>query len=106
MPTAVKYPHIDFNDNGTAVIKGTRIKIPLLMASHVAYKLDAEQLQAQYPDLTLGQIHSALAYYYDHKRQIDREIARSLRRADGFFAKAAKSPLRARLQKAKRALRE
>ncbi len=25
--------------------------------------------------LTLGQIHAALSYYYDHQEQIDREIA-------------------------------
>jgi uncharacterized protein (DUF433 family) len=106
MPTAVKYPHIAFDENGTAIIKGTRIKVRVLIATHIAYKLNAEQLQAQYPDLRLGQIHSALAYYYDHKRQVDREIARGLRRADELRAKTENSPLRAHLQKAKRALRE
>jgi hypothetical protein len=29
-----------------------------------------------YPDLNLAQVHSALAYYYDHQDEIDAELAR------------------------------
>ena len=29
------------------------------------------------PHLTLGQVHAALVYYFDHQKAIDREIARA-----------------------------
>ena|SRR5688572_14587389 len=102
MPTVAKYAHITFNASGTAVIKGSRIKVPILIAAHLAYKWDAEQLRIQYPDLTLGQIHSALAYYYDHKEQIDREMRDRLRRVDEHQAKQKDSPLLRRLRRLKR----
>src|SRR5687768_14989712 len=102
MAATVKYPHIGLNAAGTAVIKGTRIKVRLLATVHLAYKWDAEQIQAQYPDLTLGQIHGALAYYYDHKTQIDREIRERQARADEFFDQQPDSPLHRRLRQLKR----
>ena len=48
--------------------------------------------------LTLGQIHSALAYYWDHAEELDREIERSLEFADQLRRSAGPSPLRARLK--------
>ena len=36
----------------------------------------AEQIIVEYPDLNLAQVHSALAYYYDHQDEIDAELAR------------------------------
>jgi hypothetical protein len=37
---------------------------------------DAEEIQDNDPTLTLAQIYSALAYYYDHKEEVDADIAR------------------------------
>jgi hypothetical protein len=31
--------------------------------------------------LTLGEVHAALAYYYDHKDEIDRQISEAAQRA-------------------------
>jgi hypothetical protein len=33
------------------------------------------QRHAQHPELTLGQIYSALAYYWDHQEELDRAIS-------------------------------
>lgn len=30
-----------------------------------------EQMLVQYPSLSLGQVHSAIAYYYDHPDEIE-----------------------------------
>jgi uncharacterized protein (DUF433 family) len=34
-----------------------------------------EDIVAHYPQLTLAEVHAALAYYYDHIEDIRREIA-------------------------------
>jgi len=39
-----------------------------------------EEIHFQYPHLSLAQIHSALAYYYDHQAEFDTEITRQLER--------------------------
>ena len=38
-------------------------------------------------NLTLGEVHAALAYYYDHQLEIDRSITESDRRAQDLAAK-------------------
>jgi hypothetical protein len=53
-----------------------RIRVIHLAHAQQADNLSVEELAAEYPDLTLGQIHSALAYYADHKQQLDEEDER------------------------------
>lgn len=42
----------------------------------MTYGWSPEELYFQHPYLTLGQIHSALAYYRDHQKGLDKEIER------------------------------
>jgi hypothetical protein len=46
----------------------------------------------------LGQIHAALAYYWDHRRELDAEIERRGQFAEAARAKAGPSPLAAKLR--------
>jgi hypothetical protein len=41
----------------------------------------------------MGQIHSALAYYWDHKAEIDQDIERRLQLVDHFQQTTPESPL-------------
>ena len=34
-----------------------------------------QQILVEYPDLSLAQVHAALAYYYDHVDEIEAELA-------------------------------
>lgn len=77
MVVATSYPHIVIDDQGKLVIDGTGFKLRILIAAHKAEGWDAEQLHEQFPHLSLSQIHSALAFYYDHTEEIDRQIAES-----------------------------
>ena len=58
--------------------------------------------------VTLGQIHSALAYYYDHKAEMDAEIEEDVREADRLMAEIDKlqdvSSLKAKLIAARQEL--
>lgn len=40
------------------------------------------ELHFQHPHLTMGQIHSALAYYWDHKTELDQDIERRRQAVD------------------------
>ncbi len=72
--STVEYAHIAVNSENVPTIAGTQIKVVEVVLDHLAYDSDAEELQRQHPYLSLGQIYSALAYYYDHKDEIDSDI--------------------------------
>jgi uncharacterized protein (DUF433 family) len=76
--TTVAYPHIAFKQNGTPIIESTHIRVDLVVQAFQE-GVTAEQLAADYPPLTLGQVYSALAYYYDHKHEMDQKIAEAQR---------------------------
>ncbi len=73
---ATAYPHIVIDDEGIPCIAGTTMKVVELVLDQIAYGWSAEELHFQHPYLSLGQIYSALAYYWDHKTEIDQDIAR------------------------------
>ena len=58
------------------------MKVVELVVEQRAYGWSHEELHFQHPYLTLGQIHSALAYYWDHREELDRDIQRRLERVD------------------------
>ena len=99
MPVAeTRYEHIGLNEASVPVIIGTTMKVVELIIEHVAYGWSPEELHFQHPYLTLGQIHSALAYYWDHKEELDRDIERRLEAVDEIQRMLEPSPLVARLR--------
>jgi uncharacterized protein (DUF433 family) len=58
---------------GRPYIKGTGITVQNIVED-VAAGLTVDYLTEQF-DLTLGQVHAALSYYYDHQAVIDQTIA-------------------------------
>ena len=60
---------------GSPRIAGTRITVRTVIIATVLHGLSPEELLTHYPHLTLAGIHDALSFYYDHREQIDREIA-------------------------------
>ena len=100
MAVQTEYPHIVLDERGAPVIAGTTVKVIELVVERLAYGWSSEELHLQHPCLRLGQIHAALAYYWDHVEALDREIAERLRKVDALqkSAKAKSSPLTARLR--------
>ncbi|MGM0577396.1 MAG: DUF433 domain-containing protein [Myxococcota bacterium] len=89
MLSKTRWGHIVVDDDGTPIIAGTTIKVVELVLDHVAYGWSPEELHFQHPDLTMGQIHSALAYYWDHRMQLEHDIERRLDRVDELRGSAA-----------------
>ena len=93
----VAYAQIEINEEGQAVITETRIKVRMIALDRMAHGWDAEEIQRHHPDLTLGQIHSALAYDFDHQEEMDRDIAARHARVEEWRA-AHDSPGRRKLR--------
>lgn len=83
---ATPYQHILLSEHGSPTIAGTTMKVVELVLAQRAYGWSPEELHFQFPHLTLGQIYSALAYYWDHQDAIDEDIADRLGRVEGFRA--------------------
>lgn len=92
------YEHVVLNGNNVPVIAETNMKVIELILGRMAYGWSPEELRFQHPYLTLGQIHSALAYYWDHQEELDRDIERRLQFVDQLQRAREPSPLVARLQ--------
>lgn len=70
--------HIRRDERGVAWIADTNTKVKEVVLDEVAHGWDAREIHRQHPHLSLSQIHSAFAYYYDHKAEIDHQIQRDL----------------------------
>lgn len=80
MGTAVKrltYPYITSNPDiagGAPIIEGTRITVRII-AGYYQMGMDVNEILSILSHLTASQVHSALAYYFDHQQEIDSEMA-------------------------------
>lgn len=74
-----------------------------LVAGHLAYGWSADILQENHPDLSLAQIHAALAWFYDHEEPMRREMDLRGERAAKLLAEIGTSPLQQRLGEIKAA---
>ena len=92
------YPHIDVSRAGVPYIAGTQTKVVEIVLDRLAYHWDADEIHRQHPYLSLAQIHSALAYYYDHQTEMDGEIDAQLHRVAAMRASLGESPIRLKLK--------
>jgi uncharacterized protein (DUF433 family) len=98
---AITYLHIEMTPQGVPILAGTTIKVAEVVMDRLAHHWDADEIQRQHPHLSLAQIHSAPAYYYDHQIEVDKDIDRRLREADETLAEVGNTAVRAKVQKAK-----
>jgi len=96
-----RYEHIAVDESGVAVIAGSTMRVSQLVAEKRAYGWSPEELHFQHPYLSLGQIYSALAYYWDHAEQIDRELEEELAFVDKMQRETPEPPIIARLRAAR-----
>jgi uncharacterized protein (DUF433 family) len=93
-----RYEHVTLNEDLVPSIADTTMKVVELVVEQQAYGWSPEELHFQHPYLTLGQIHSALAYYWDHREELDRDMRRRLQRVDELRSKNQPSELVERLR--------
>ncbi len=87
------YSHIVLDDQAVPYLAATETKVIELVLDRMAYGWSAEEMHLQHPHLTLGQIHSALAYYWDHQDELDTDIQRRLEYVEQIRATSEPTPL-------------
>ena len=98
MPSKTRYEHISLDENQVPTIAGTTIKVVELVLDHLAYGWSPEELHFQHLYLSMGQIYSALAYYWDHKAELDQDLERRLQFIDHVQQTTQPTPLAERLK--------
>ena len=79
-----QYKHVTLRDDGAPAVAGTAMRVEILVLEHQEYGWSPAELHFQHPHLSMGQIHSALAYYWDHKAEMDQEIKEGLEQVDNL----------------------
>lgn len=57
-----------------AYITGTRIRVLDIVMDYEYHGISADEIAVSYPHLTLSQVHSALAYYFENRNIIQQQI--------------------------------
>jgi len=96
--SSVATTHIEIDERGVAWITDANTKVIEVVLDGVAYGWSPEEIHFQHPALSLGQIHAALTYYYDHQAELDAEIMRQLKEVEALAEAAKDSPGRRRLR--------
>ena len=96
--TRTAYEHIVLDEKGIPCIEGASTKVVELVAEAKAHGWSPEELAYQHPHLTLGQVHSALAYYWDHREEIDADLANRKALVEEIRRETGEHPLVAKLR--------
>ena len=76
MSVATLNNHIILNSDGIPIINGTTVKVVEIVLDVKAHGWSPEEIHWQHPHLSLAQIHSALAFYWDNREEVEKDIAR------------------------------
>ena len=98
MSIATTYEHITLTENGVPMIDGTTTKIVEIVLETKAYGWSPEEVHFQHPYLSLGQIYSAMAYYFDHLQEFEREIKERLEKVGNIRASLGESKVQEKLK--------
>ena len=94
MTSALKakaYPYVDCDPkiaDGKPIITGTRITVRCI-AGYYQMGMSTDEILTTLAHLTPSQLHSALAYYFDHQVEVDSDLAES---SDVEFWKSQVTP--------------
>lgn len=59
---------------GRACIAGHRIRVADIVVWHERRGYSPDEIVGMFPGLALGDVHAALAYYFDHRDEIDADL--------------------------------
>jgi uncharacterized protein (DUF433 family) len=69
---------------GRPRIDGHRVRVQDVAVEHDWQAMSPEEICQAHPGLTLAEVYSALAYYYDHREQILADLEEDRRYAEEF----------------------
>jgi uncharacterized protein (DUF433 family) len=83
---------------GKPRIDGTRIRVQDIVVWHERQGRSPEQIVASYPQLSLADVHAALAYYFDHCEEIKRQMKEGEELVAQMKAELGPGPLETKLK--------
>jgi uncharacterized protein (DUF433 family) len=93
--------HIDIRQNrrgqNRAFISGSRIRVQDIYVEAEVHGRNADEIVLVYPQLTLGQVHAALAYYFDNRDAIQDESREDRKLVEDARARTGPGPLEQKL---------
>lgn len=92
------YKYVAIDEDGTPIIKPTKTTIEYIVTERGTNRWGVKMQQEQHPYLTISQIHSALSYYYDHKKDVVDDIRRRNEFVEEMRKKMGPSPLAERIK--------
>ncbi|MSR59380.1 MAG: DUF433 domain-containing protein [Planctomycetaceae bacterium] len=76
--SSVSTPHIEATPGvcgGKSRVAGTRIRVADIVTWHDRQGMSPAEIVADFPQLTLADVHAALVYYFDHRLEIEQQFA-------------------------------
>lgn len=73
--------------SGKPRIAGTRIRVQDIVAMHEWHGMSVDEIVAGYPHISLADVYAALAYYHDHRDEIEQHIKDDERFVEKFCKK-------------------
>jgi uncharacterized protein (DUF433 family) len=83
---------------GRPRIDGHRITVEDVAIWHQRMAMSPDEIVSAHPSITLSDVHAALAYYYENRKQIDAAIQEGERFVAEMRAKSAPSLLKQKLE--------
>ncbi len=75
MSTTSAYPHIVKEHSQPArLANAPRVRVAQIVMDYLAHGWSVEEMCRHHEYLSKSEAHSAMAYYFDHQEEIDREI--------------------------------
>lgn len=93
------YPHIEKREGQPARLKRVpRTRVAMIVMDYLFDGMSVDTMCEQHPYLSPAEAHSAMAYYFDHKDEIEEEIQKEVEEVERDYANAPPSPLAMRLR--------
>jgi hypothetical protein len=100
MAVDITYPHIEKSAGQPARLQRLpRLRISMIVIDYLNHGWSADEICIHYPHLKLAEVHSALAYYFDHQPEIDAEIEEEQKEIEESRQRATPTAVELRLRK-------
>lgn len=99
MSTTSVYPHVvKDGDQPARLLSTPRVRVAQIVMDHLAHGWSVDEMCRHHPYLSKAEAHAAMAYYFDHQDEIDREIEAEIEMLAADEASGKRSDFAARLK--------
>jgi uncharacterized protein (DUF433 family) len=81
------------NHGTKACIAGSRIRVLDVYVWHVLRGMSAHEICDQFPQLTMADVYAAMAYYWDHREEIEGQLQRAREIEEEFRKQTPAAPI-------------